>query len=95
MPMLASHPRADKDAARAEDGAAAPETYRPHTTAGAYVPTTTPAVTQWPQRTPWPVQEVSHARIWGGVHYRTSTEVGTQLGRQVGELAVHWMRGAL
>ncbi len=41
------------------------------------------------------VQEVSHARIWGGLHYRTSTEVGTQLGRQVGELAVDWMRGAL
>ena len=31
----------------------APETYRPHTTAGAYVPTATPAVPQWPQRKPW------------------------------------------
>ena len=40
-------------AARADDGAATPETYRPHTTAGAYVPTATPSVTQWPQRKPW------------------------------------------
>jgi PAP2 superfamily len=40
-------------AAHADDGAAAPETYRPHTTAGIYVPTATPAVTQWPQRKPW------------------------------------------
>ncbi len=29
------------------------ESHRPHTTAGAYVPTATPAVTQWPQRKPW------------------------------------------
>ncbi len=34
------------------------------------------------------VQEVSNARIYDGVHYRNSTEVGTTLGRQVGELAV-------
>lgn len=40
-------------AARVDDGAAAPETHRPHTTAGVYVPTATPAVTQWPQRKPW------------------------------------------
>ena len=38
---------------RAEDGAATGETYRPHTTAGVYVPTVIPAVPQWPQRTPW------------------------------------------
>ena len=38
---------------RADDGSATPETYRPHTTAGVYVPTATPAVTQWPQRKPW------------------------------------------
>ena len=30
-----------------------PDTYRPATTAGAYVPTALPAVTQWPQRKPW------------------------------------------
>jgi len=37
----------------ADDGAAAPERYRPVTTAGAYVPTVVPAVPQWPQRRPW------------------------------------------
>jgi hypothetical protein len=41
-------------AARNDDGASAPEAaYRPLTTAGAYVPTTIPATTQWPQRKPW------------------------------------------
>jgi hypothetical protein len=40
------------------------------------------------------MQEVSNARIWGGVHYRTSTEAGTHMGRQVGALAVAWMRAA-
>ena len=34
------------------------------------------------------VQEVSNARIYDGVHYRNSAEVGTALGRKVGELAV-------
>ncbi len=37
----------------ADDGAAAGETYRPHTTAGVYVPTVIPIVPQWPQRKPW------------------------------------------
>ena len=40
-------------AQRADDGAAAAESHRPYTTAGTYVPTATPAVTQWPQRKPW------------------------------------------
>jgi len=40
-------------AARADDGAAAPETYRPRTNVGVYVPTVTPAAPQWPQRRPW------------------------------------------
>ena len=40
-------------ARRAEDGGATPESYRPHTIAGVYVPTAIPAVTQWPQRKPW------------------------------------------
>jgi hypothetical protein len=31
---------------------------------------------------------VSNARIWEGVHFRFSTEVGQAMGRQVGELAV-------
>ena len=40
-------------ALRADDAAAAPEAYRPHTSAGAYVPTAMPAVPQWQQRKPW------------------------------------------
>jgi hypothetical protein len=39
--------------ARADDGAAAPESYRPQTMAATYVPTVTPAASQWPQRKPW------------------------------------------
>ena len=34
------------------------------------------------------VQEVANARIYDGVHYRTSTEVGTAMGKKIGELAV-------
>jgi hypothetical protein len=33
-------------------------------------------------------QEVANARIWGGVHFRNSTEVGTAMGRKVGALTV-------
>ncbi len=40
-------------AGRADDGATTGETYRPHTTAGVYVPTVIPAVPHWPQRKPW------------------------------------------
>jgi hypothetical protein len=40
-------------ALRLDDGAATGETYRPHTTAGVYVPTVIPVVSQWPQRKPW------------------------------------------
>lgn len=40
-------------AVRADDGATAREEYRPHTTAGVYVPTVIPAVPHWPQRKPW------------------------------------------
>jgi hypothetical protein len=34
------------------------------------------------------VQEVAVARIYDGVHYRYSTEVGTAMGKKIGELAV-------
>jgi hypothetical protein len=34
------------------------------------------------------VNEVSNARIWAGFHYRFSTEVGKDMGRQIGELTV-------
>ena len=33
------------------------------------------------------IQEVANGRIYDGVHFRTSTEVGTAMGRKVGELA--------
>lgn len=35
------------------------------------------------------VQEVSNARIYDGVHYRTSAEIGTAMGIQIGNHAVH------
>ena len=38
---------------RANDSVATPDTYRPHTTAGAYVPTASPAAIAWTQRAPW------------------------------------------
>jgi hypothetical protein len=34
------------------------------------------------------VQEVAAARIYDGVHYRNSTEVGGAMGKKIGELAV-------
>jgi hypothetical protein len=34
------------------------------------------------------VQEVANARVYDGVHYRNSTEVGIAMGKQVGSLAV-------
>ena len=37
----------------------------------------------WP-RTEDVVQEVVNARIWDGVHYRNSGEVGVHMGEQVG-----------
>jgi hypothetical protein len=40
-------------ALRADDGADTPETYRPNTSPGVYVPTALPAVPQWPRRKPW------------------------------------------
>jgi hypothetical protein len=49
-------------AARDDDGAGAPEAYRPLTTAGAYVPTTIPATTMWPQRKPWLLASASQFR---------------------------------
>jgi hypothetical protein len=38
---------------RADDGAPAADTYRPPANPGVYVPTATPAATQWPVRKPW------------------------------------------
>jgi hypothetical protein len=47
---------------------------------------TAPGVTRRWTSTDAVVQEVSMARIWAGVHYRNSTEVGNRMGEQVGEL---------
>jgi hypothetical protein len=33
------------------------------------------------------IQEVANGRIYDGVHFRTSTEVGTEMGRKIGKLA--------
>jgi PAP2 superfamily len=49
---------------------------------------TAPGVTHRWQRIADYVIEVNHARIWGGIHYRTSTEVGERMGRAIGALAV-------
>jgi hypothetical protein len=49
-------------AARADDGLASPEAYRPHTTAGAYVPTAPVAVPQWSQRKPWLMSSAAQFR---------------------------------
>ncbi|MBP1620851.1 MAG: phosphoesterase, PA-phosphatase related protein, partial [Acidobacteria bacterium] len=41
------------------------------------------------------MSEVANARIWDGVHYRNSTEVGTEMGKQVGTLtAARFLRPA-
>ena len=34
-------------------------------------------------------QEVFMARIWGGVHFRTSNEVGDALGEKIGDYVLH------
>ncbi|HKP69696.1 MAG TPA: vanadium-dependent haloperoxidase, partial [Pyrinomonadaceae bacterium] len=33
------------------------------------------------------MQEVANGRIYDGVHFRTSTEVGTDMGRKIGKVA--------
>lgn len=49
-------------AERATDMPRGPESYRPHTTPGQYVPTVTPAVVQWPQRKPWLLERADQFR---------------------------------
>jgi hypothetical protein len=50
-------------------------------------PTAEGAVRHWPTLEAF-VAEVGNARIYDGVHYRNSTEVGAEMGRKVGALAV-------
>jgi PAP2 superfamily len=49
-------------AQRENDGAATTESYRPYTTAGAYVPTVMPAVPQWGRRRPWAMRSADQFR---------------------------------
>ena len=54
---------------------------------------TTTSVTANGAARSWPtvdafIQEVAQARIYDGVHFRNSTEVGTAMGKQIGGLAV-------
>jgi hypothetical protein len=49
-------------AARANDGANAPNTYRPHTTAGTYVPTAPVAAASWSQVTPFALKQAAQFR---------------------------------
>ena len=49
-------------AARMEDGFMTPESYRPYTIAGVYVPTQVPLVSQWPSRKPWLMTSASQFR---------------------------------
>jgi hypothetical protein len=49
---------------------------------------TAPGVThRWTNLTVF-AEEVANARIWAGFHYRFSTQVGTSMGRQIGEYVV-------
>jgi hypothetical protein len=49
---------------------------------------TAPGVTRRWTRISDYVQEVDNARIWGGIHYRNSTQVGEAMGRKIGALAL-------
>jgi hypothetical protein len=49
-------------------------------------PTAPGATHRWTRISDY-VQEVDNARIWGGIHYRNSTEVGEAMGRKIGVLA--------
>lgn len=49
---------------------------------------TAPGVTrQWTSVKDW-ADEISVARVYGGIHYRNSTLVGQSMGKQIGDLAV-------
>jgi hypothetical protein len=47
--------------------------------------TTAPGVTRSFSRLSDYVTEVINARVYDGVHYRTSGEVGAEMGRKIGE----------
>jgi hypothetical protein len=47
-----------------------------------------PGVTRSWERIGDIVEEISNARVWGGIHYRSSTRVGESMGRAIGEFAL-------
>lgn len=49
---------------------------------------TAPGVTHRWTRLQDYIEEPSNARIWSGIHYRFSTEVGTSMGQKIGEFTV-------
>jgi len=49
-------------AARADEMPSVADSYRPHTSAGVYVPTASPAATAWAQRRPWLLASTSQLR---------------------------------
>jgi hypothetical protein len=49
-------------------------------------PTAKGATRQWTRLDDF-VREVSDARVWGGIHFRTATQAGEAMGRQIGALA--------
>jgi len=49
---------------------------------------TAPGVTRRWDKVSDVVQEVSHARVWSGVHYRFLTEAGMKMGKEIGTYAV-------
>jgi hypothetical protein len=59
---LGNKAAADMLALRANDGADAPESYRPRTSPGVYVPTVSPLFSQFPAMTPWAMSSSSQFR---------------------------------
>jgi hypothetical protein len=50
-------------------------------------PTAPGVVHKWSSIKEW-ADEVSLARVYGGIHYRNSTVVGRAMGKKLGDLAV-------
>ncbi len=45
-------------------------------------------VLKWHAAPLMPTREIGDSRIYAGIHYRTATDVGIAMGKQVGELTV-------
>ena len=59
---------------------------RPHALPAHSSPTAAGAVRSWTRIGDF-VREVANARIYDGVHYRNSTDVGIAMGQKIGALA--------